>query len=308
MIRLSGGLGAAVLSVLASGMANAAPVEAATVSGSNLEASPGGAICAYPEPTSCTLMISDLPASSQAPGGAHAGASGVIVGWKVRTSAGPSPSMARLRVVHGTKGGGAGPVETVPAGAGTYAYSARVPVQAGDLIGLDVLDATISSSVRMLSLTPEASAVYWKPTLGEGEESPFDGEFAGEMLMNATIEPDADGDGFGDESQDGCPNLAGASVPPCVVPQPASETAPDTKITNGPKGKIESDRAKFKFSSEPAGARFECKLDRKAFRACRSPKIYRGLAPGRHTFRVRAVSASGQPDSSPAKRSFRVAP
>ena len=43
MIRLSGGLGAAVLSVLASGMANAAPVEAAIVSGSNLDASPGGA-------------------------------------------------------------------------------------------------------------------------------------------------------------------------------------------------------------------------------------------------------------------------
>jgi hypothetical protein len=308
MIRVSGGLGAAVLSVLACGMIVAAPVEAATVSGSNLEASPGGAICAYSEPTSCTLMIFDLPVSSQAPGGAHAGASGVIVGWKVRTAAGPSPSMARLRVVHGTKGGGAGPVETVPAGAGTYAYSARVGVQAGDLIGLDVLDATISSSVRMLSLTPEASAVYWKPTLGEGEESPIDGEFAGEMLMNATIEPDADGDGFGDESQDGCPNFAGASIPPCVVPQPASETPPDTKIANGPKGKIESHRAKFKFSSEPPGARFECKLDRKSFTTCRSPKIYRGLVAGKHTFRVRAVSASGLSDTSPAKRLFRVAP
>ena len=41
MIRLSGGLGAAVLSVLASGMANAA-VEAATVSGSNLKRPPAG--------------------------------------------------------------------------------------------------------------------------------------------------------------------------------------------------------------------------------------------------------------------------
>ena len=75
-----------------------------------------------------------------------------------------------------------------------------------------------------------------------------------------------------------------------------------------PEGEGQFHRAKFKFSSEPSGARFECKLDKKAFKACGSPKIYRGLAPGKHTFRVRAVSASGLSDTSPAKRSFRVAP
>ena len=127
--------------------------------------------------------------------------------------------------------------------------------------------------------------------------------------MNATIEPDADRDGFGDETQDACPNLAGATAPPCVVPAARFRDGPGhARSPMARRGRSNPHRAKFKFSSEPAGARFECKLDKKAFRACRSPRIYRGLAAGKHTFRVRAVSASGQPDPSPAKRYFRVAP
>jgi hypothetical protein len=123
--------------------------------------------------------------------------------------------------------------------------------------------------------------------------------------MNVTIEPDADHDGYGDETQDACPAVANAGAT-CPQPSALSSPPPETKITKGPKGRIEAHSAKFKFKSEPTGARFECKLDKKKFKPCSSPKTYRGLAAGKHTFRVRAVSASGTVDASPAKRTFRV--
>lgn len=66
--------------------------------------------------------------------------------------------------------------------------------------------------------------------------------------------------------------------------------------------------ARFRFKgtdADGAGLEFECKLDRKPYRRCRSPKVYKNLKPGKHKFLVRAVSANGA-DSTPAKRKFRV--
>ena len=64
--------------------------------------------------------------------------------------------------------------------------------------------------------------------------------------------------------------------------------------------------AKFKFTSTEAGSTFQCKLDRKPFKSCRSPKKYSGLKPGKHVFKVRAIDAAGNTDSSPAVKKFKV--
>ena len=46
--------------------------------------------------------------------------------------------------------------------------------------------------------------------------------------------------------------------------------------------------------AEPAaGAKFECKLDNARWAKCSSPKTYKKLKVGKHTFRVRAI-ASGR--------------
>jgi V8-like Glu-specific endopeptidase len=68
------------------------------------------------------------------------------------------------------------------------------------------------------------------------------------------------------------------------------------------------DRAKFRFTgSGGSGAlSFLCKIDRNAFRRCVSPRIYRHLRPGDHTFRVKAIDSTGQVDSTPATRKFRI--
>jgi hypothetical protein len=53
------------------------------------------------------------------------------------------------------------------------------------------------------------------------------------------------------------------------------------------------------------GAAFQCSVDSKPFKACRSPFTAPSLKPGRHRIRVKAV-ASGLADPSPASVSFKV--
>ncbi len=63
-------------------------------------------------------------------------------------------------------------------------------------------------------------------------------------------------------------------------------------------------RATIWFGSNQAGARFRCRLDRRAFAACSSPKTFAGLGAGRHTFQVYAVGAGRVADPTPAATSF----
>jgi uncharacterized delta-60 repeat protein len=83
-------------------------------------------------------------------------------------------------------------------------------------------------------------------------------------------------------------------------------TPPDTTITSGPSGNNNASSATFAFTSNEAGATFQCQLDGSAFVACASGVTYSGLARGDHTFRVRAVDAAGNTDSTPAVRTWKV--
>ena len=87
---------------------------------------------------------------------------------------------------------------------------------------------------------------------------------------------------------------------------PPDKTPPQTKIKSGPKGHTHSSKATFKFSSSEGGSTFFCKLDGKAWGSCKSPRTYKHLKPGKHTFRVRARDKAGNVDQSPAKRSWHV--
>jgi hypothetical protein len=104
-------------------------------------------------------------------------------------------------------------------------------------------------------------------------------------------------------------------------PPPKKETTKKSiKIVkpghNGPKSKakpaisvltakIRKRRATFRFAGSSGTVGFECKLDKKHFRACKSPKVYKRLKPGKHEFSVRAIDAKGK-HSKPATREFRI--
>ena len=72
-------------------------------------------------------------------------------------------------------------------------------------------------------------------------------------------------------------------------------TAPATSLTTKPPKKTFRRTARFRFSAAGASG-FQCKLDGGGIKKCKSPKRYKNLAIGRHTFRVRAVDAAGNRD------------
>lgn len=81
---------------------------------------------------------------------------------------------------------------------------------------------------------------------------------------------------------------------------------PDTRITKRPPKKTKRKRATLKFIATEPGSTFECKLDRRPYRPCSSPKRYARLKPRRHVFRVRAKDAAGNVDPTPAAAVWRV--
>jgi Ca2+-binding RTX toxin-like protein len=99
-----------------------------------------------------------------------------------------------------------------------------------------------------------------------------------------------------------------APQPPVFPPEPpdppaADRTPPRTKILARPRALLVTSRGSrrvvFRFASSESGSRFRCKLDRKPFRACASPRAY-SLALGPHTLRIVAVDRGGNADPTPA--------
>lgn len=96
------------------------------------------------------------------------------------------------------------------------------------------------------------------------------------------------------------------SDPDWAVGAPADRIPPQTTIVKGPKPEGKRTTVKFRFSSSEPGSSFSCSLDRREFVPCDSPQRYRGLSPGRHSFRVRATDAAGNADPSAAVARFRI--
>jgi hypothetical protein len=82
--------------------------------------------------------------------------------------------------------------------------------------------------------------------------------------------------------------------------------APQTRLTGKPRKAGRGRTPTFRFNSSEAGSTFQCKVDRKPFRDCRSPFTVKRLSLGDHVFRVRARDAGGRIDPSPATFRFRV--
>lgn len=86
----------------------------------------------------------------------------------------------------------------------------------------------------------------------------------------------------------------------------ADRTAPGTRIVGGPPKRTTRHIATFRFRASEAGSTFRCRLDRGAYRSCRSPKTYRALRHGRHVLRVAARDRAGNLDRTPAVRTWTV--
>jgi hypothetical protein len=105
----------------------------------------------------------------------------------------------------------------------------------------------------------------------------------------------------GDGSHEGSQGSGNVAVTPAAKP-PASR--PQTVLLKKPARRTTNRMARFTFRSKPAGATFQCKLDRKPFRKCSSP-FKRRVKPGKHVFKVRAVGPGGA-DKTPAVYRWKV--
>ena len=110
--------------------------------------------------------------------------------------------------------------------------------------------------------------------------------------------------------------LDGTEIDPSYIPADspygvAVDALPDTvpprtEITKGAPKKTEKSKVKFKFESSEPGSKFQCKLDKNAWKKCASPETIKNLDKGKHAFQVRAIDEAGNKDGSPAKDKFKV--
>ena len=105
-----------------------------------------------------------------------------------------------------------------------------------------------------------ATRETWIPPLPEGNAG-TSGPASGKVFLQADIEFDGDGDGFGDETQDQCPGVGGPSNGcPATAEPPPDTDPPDATIIKGAPNKTDKTKVKFKFVSDDPSATFECSL------------------------------------------------
>jgi hypothetical protein len=87
---------------------------------------------------------------------------------------------------------------------------------------------------------------------------------------------------------------------------PATEGGlPTIKFGTKPAKKTHVRLAKFTFSSETAGATFQCRLGKGQYKACKSPYKHK-VGPGKQFFSVRVVSGSGEFGADPLEYGWTV--
>jgi len=175
-------------------------------------------------------------------------------------------------------------------------FPTRIPVPAGALLG-----GQVSSSAMRCAYFPSSSG-------DEFQVGPFDpdtsstmntvGSYTGRWNISAVVESDADGDGYGDVTQDLCPTSATTQTA-CVG------SAPDTTVTKAPKKKSTKRRATISFSSTIVGSTFTCAVDRAGATPCSSPFTKR-FKVGKHAVVITATSPLGIVETTPAIVKFKV--
>ena len=204
---------------------------AATNFGSRLIQDPTNASCMLTGPCSIVSFIhpSD-PDGDPYSGGAPV--DGVITKFRIRAYA-SEPSQVTFRLADIAASGDKKSAEATPAGIGpTLTISAsgegetpivevggRLPVKKGQHLAIDSGPAVVA----VYDSSGSKFSYVFAPPLAEGGGPRGSSEPTGELLVAATIEPDADGDGFGDETQDRCPSQA-ATQGDCDLTGPAVKT------------------------------------------------------------------------------------
>jgi hypothetical protein len=208
----------------------------------------------------------------------------------------------------GAGNGGVGPAGSVcpdqapvldPIGAKSVAVGQTLSftVSGSDPDAEDVLTYSADGLPDGATFDPATRGFSWTPTTAEA------GTYPGvQFHLSDGIDTDSETITITVTAPPPAPPVVTLQNPP--APPVLTPALPTTKL-----GKLRLNRKKrgvtFRFSSSEKGSTFVCKLDKKRFAACRSPKTYTHLKPGRHTFQVKAKDGAGV-DPTPAVRKFTV--
>ncbi len=160
-------------------------------------------------------------------------------------------------------------------------FDVRIPVAAGDRIGM-IIPANTPGCAFVTMLPGDQLLVSALPASALNASTVFSDGGPARFNLSAAVEADADGDGFGDETQDRCPGNATVHT--------ACEPAPS--LTGKPAKKTSKAKASFVFSGDRPDETFGCAIDGGAFAACTSP-FKKKFRPGKHTFQLQATDSVG---------------
>ncbi|HEX6582087.1 MAG TPA: hypothetical protein VF056_00700, partial [Thermoleophilaceae bacterium] len=177
--------------------------------------------------------------AAASPNGLMMPSGGVIVRWRIRPKSGAwAPQV--LRPDEGGKYRSVATGDRVEAGAPhdrpgfppyIRSFPARLPVKAGDILAFKA-DAQ-SETVAKGGGGGGGSLLIFTPPLADDESRAPSSQLAFILAVNADLEPDADGDGFGDITQDAC--LGNAATQGTCPPDPPP-SAPPPLVTLDPFG------------------------------------------------------------------------
>ncbi len=166
-------------------------------------------------PSGCSYGQSTAPPGTSyvvPPGG------GVVTSWSVRGGATVTPSdRVRLRITTGaidTSTVTAESSDEKPVAGAVATFATRIPVVGGEHIVLRLLQATQGAGtvhwVEDIGGPPVVATLIGDPAVGESYLFSVPGVALRRVSLAATVESDADADGFGDDTQDNCPSVANA--------------------------------------------------------------------------------------------------
>jgi hypothetical protein len=259
---------------------------------------------------STAAVVSDLHACDRgttffqdavagAPGYA-ATSSGVVTSFSMLAQA-FNPGSVDLRIAH------EGPDNTYTitgaseahalAAARLNSFFTRIPIKTGDVLAIHVPKENTSSVGCDFDSGNAGDVVRWRT--GNAFDDPVGTTVVTDttgpsfrLNVSARIEPDADGDGYGDLTQDACPALKN-SHDDCIPPNTFLKSGPAKKVVTA------ASKAKVKitfFASEAAS--FTCKVDKNAAMPCNG-KFKAKLKPGKHTVTITATDKVGNVDPTP---------
>jgi hypothetical protein len=108
--------------------------------------------------------------------------------------------------------------------------------------------------------------------------------------------------GLGAVAYAASPRGPGSGSAPTPERSQAAGSLPKPKITVHPDKLAISRTARFGFSVRGGRGRFQCRLDSRDWTACQAPIVFTKLAPGSHSFSVRALVAGGKRSKAPRFR------